>query len=432
MLPLESFVKFCLKDENTDDLKLKRNVLSFIKVWMSTTIIMWLYVAFSYTVFDFPLVGHIGLICTILHTISPLIYKYTKSLVLSGFNISMTGLIFQLTFCLFNGGITSPSAIWFTLHPVIMSFFGSRKLIILSVVINTLLVIGLAILGNYGYFSTNYLDNNLTQVMMITSFIGLDILIAVYTIVFISQSKKSEKLLEGRNELIENLMRIISHDINNSLNVSMLATRSLRKNINDEKLSKKIDLILKSNDQINQITKSVRDWMKSNTEGINLELRKVKICDVINYVKDSFNDLLKSKNISLEVIDDCKPHNLINVDLDALRFQVINNIMTNAIKFTASGGVINFDASIEGRYVNFKLTDEGIGMPASLIKDIFNPLKSSSREGTSGEKGTGFGMPIVKTILNNMNGQIDISSVEQNDSNEKTGTTVVISLPVLP
>ena len=201
MLPLESFVKFCLKDENTDDLKLKRNVLSFIKVWMSTTIIMWLYVAFSYTVFDFPLVGHIGLICTILHTISPLIYKYTKSLVLSGFNISMTGLIFQLTFCLFNGGITSPSAIWFTLHPVIMSFFGSRKLIILSVVINTLLVIGLAILGNYGYFSTNYLDNNLTQVMMITSFIGLDILIAVYTIVFISQSKKVKNFLKEEMSL---------------------------------------------------------------------------------------------------------------------------------------------------------------------------------------------------------------------------------------
>lgn len=420
-------------DKNTQQEEY-RSVRAFILVWTSTVVIMWFYVLFSYSVFDFSTVGHIGLICTILHTLTPTIYRHSKSLVLAGLNISLTALIFQVTFCIFNGGIDSPSAIWFTAHPVIISYFASKRLILLSVVLNMVAVLGLTFIGNSGFFPEDTLTKNFTDWMRISSLIFLDIIIATYTIVFMNTTKQNEIELSKRNELIENLMRIISHDINNALTVSTLSTRLLENKIEKEDLVmfKSINMIKNSNNQIIEISKSIQEWMKTNDNSMNLKILPLKFKEVEKHISESFTSILEVKSITfdIEIDSTISGETRILVDSGAFRNQVLNNIISNAIKFSSQGGKIYFKASIENKYIKIEIKDQGIGIPDNIMDTIFDPTKSTSRLGTGGEKGTGFGMPIVKKLIEQMNGKIQIDSKIKNHEDDASGTTMTILIPL--
>lgn len=433
-------ILFCSNYQAPLDRKDYLKVRNFILAWISTTVVMWFYVAFSYMVFDFPTVGNLGLIYTIIHTLTPILYRKTSSLIYAGLNISLSALCFQVTFCVFNGGIDSPSAIWFTAHPVIMSFFGSKKLILFSIVTNITVVLTLTFMGEAGYFSINYLDEWLTRVMRISSLILLDIIIASYTIAFIHTSEQNAKELKERNYLIESLIRIISHDVNNSLAVSNLTTALLQKKLKKittedqdiiTAISNGLEKINRSNKQIEEISKSILEWMKINDQKTIKEVEPFFLSEIYNFLNENYQDHLEQKSINLKITNSIKTDTKVKCNGAALRNQILNNLMTNAIKFSPIGGTISVNMFKKENYLNIEITDQGKGIPESILQNIFDPTKSTSRVGTGGEKGTGFGMPIVKLILEKENSFIDIISyTDDTTQNSKTGTTMKIQVPL--
>ncbi len=421
---ISKLIDYCVMKSDNLSADQRRKVKGFVEVWVSTTLIMWFYVAFSFIVFDFSTVGLLGIIYSVFHTLTPVIYRYTSSLTLAGLNISLTAIFFQITFCIFNGGIHSPSAIWFTAHPVIISFFASRSLILFSVILNMIVVTALTLLGNYGYFPIDSLTSELTQTMMISSLIGLDIVIATYTLVFISKSRASERELSERNELIENLLRIIGHDISNALQVSTLSSRSLEKYIDNEKARGKLDQIHKSNQKITEIANSVKQWMKTNDSTIALKQENISFFEIEKYISECFEDALNAKNQSLRIMHNVDSGLSVIGDSNALRNQVIGNLILNAIKFSDKGSEIIVKCNVVTEFLELSVIDKGIGIPENLLNTIFDPSRNASRKGTEGENGTGFGMPIVKALIEGMNGSINI------ESSENIGTTISIRIPM--
>jgi signal transduction histidine kinase len=430
-LLIQSIAKYSLYKVNNPSNEEKLKVISFIQVWVSTTIIMWCYVAFSLSIFKDNTVGLLGLLYTIIHTLTPMFYRYTNSLTLAGLIISLTALCFQITFCIYNGGIYSPSAIWFTAHPVIISFFASRKLIGISVLLNIVVVISLTLLGNQGLFPLDTLSDSLTQTMMISSLIGLDIIIATYTLVFINKTQVNEKELLRRNVMIENLMRIISHDLNNVLTTSMLASASLAKEVSTESAIRKLALIDRSNKQINDMTNSVRDWIIANDNTVPLSEEKIIFEEIIDFVETNFEMLLSEKKIKLIINNTISKDQDIYLDDRALRYQIISNLINNAIKFSPLGSEIVFTSLIENNKLLIAVKDQGLGIPKSILMNIFDPSSGNSRRGTAGEKGTGFGLPIVKTIVELFKGEIRIDSIVKTQQTQDYGTTVTVTLPLI-
>lgn len=428
---IELLIKFCANAHPAPSDDTYRKIRSFIYVWVSTTLIMWFYVIFSFWVFDFFTVGILGLIYSIIHTLTPIIYRLRPSLTLAGITISLTGLAFQITFAIYNGGITSPSAIWFTAHPVIISFFSSKRLILFSVIMNMLVVTTLTYLGNNNYFPNDSLPESLTELMTISSLIGLDLLIATYTLVFIMTTESKQSELEKRNEQIESLMRIIGHDIGNALSVSTLTARSLEKFDHEPKVLKKLGLINKANAQISEITHSIVQWMKANDKSMNLQITKVSLIEIIEYINNCHTENLYQKNIKLELGYE-KSIEKINImaDSTALRYQVLYNIISNAIKFSPNDETIKIEIKNNSSFISISVSDCGQGIPNDLLPDIFDPSKTTSRYGTSGEKGTGFGLPIVKTMLESMKSSISIRSTAKEDGYDKSGTTITVNIPI--
>ena len=119
----------------------------------------------------------------------------------------------------------------------------------------------------------------------------------------------------------------------------------------------------------------------------------------------------------------------VNGDLQGLH-QILNNVLSNAIKYTPAGGKISFMVRREKDKNNranfsFIVQDTGCGMSEKFLEKIYTPFERDSRFGVPKVTGTGLGMAIVKSLVERLDGTIHISSKVDE------GTCVIISLPFM-
>lgn len=132
--------------------------------------------------------------------------------------------------------------------------------------------------------------------------------------------------------------------------------------------------------------------------------------------------LAARKNIAVELAPAAA---LPLVALDSRRIeQVLNNLIGNAIKFSPPGRRVLVSAVTAGDAVIISIADQGPGLPASDLPDLFKPFARATARGTAGEKSTGLGLAIVRKIVEAHGGRIWV------ESEPGKGATFVVSLPV--
>jgi signal transduction histidine kinase len=113
----------------------------------------------------------------------------------------------------------------------------------------------------------------------------------------------------------------------------------------------------------------------------------------------------------------------IQIDADAIRLaQALDNLISNAIKFTPTGGKVDVALAREGERVIITVADTGMGMTATDIEQLFEPFFRT--DSAKQIQGTGLGLPIVKAIVEGHHGTISITS------EPTVGTSFAISLPL--
>lgn len=111
----------------------------------------------------------------------------------------------------------------------------------------------------------------------------------------------------------------------------------------------------------------------------------------------------------------------IKADKDLI-YQVIYNLVDNAIKFTDQNGSINFSLKVENKFVVFKITNTGKGISQSELPFVFDRFYKADKSRSANKNSTGLGLYIVKTIVNTHGGSITVTSKE----NEFTSFTVTL------
>lgn len=399
-------------------------------LWAATTTVMWLYVFYCYKAFhgtnQTVVIG--GTIFSILHTLSPLIFLLTQSFSVTGLWISLTGLSFQTLFCLYSGGAHSPSTIWLSFHPVILAFFGNIPLIIFSVVLNTVIIITMVILGQYGFLPPNILPSLFRDGMIVTSYIGLDVLVALFTILAIRFNNSKNKELSESKELTENLVRILCHDINNPL-TTMKISASLLNPEKGELNPKVLERLNRSIQDVQNIIQSVHMWNVHKDGKITLKNEQIPVAELLEHIHNSFPERLQQKGITYQVKCQANENAMIIGDRTAVFYQIINNLLSNAIKFSYENSQIMIDLFEQDNFLVFEIRDQGMGIDPDHTEKVFSPYIPTSKNGTNNEKGTGFGLPIVATIVQKMGGKISIHNRRIED-NAESGTLVKLLLPL--
>ncbi len=188
------------------------------------------------------------------------------------------------------------------------------------------------------------------------------------------------------------------------------------------------------------------DMMKSKLK-ISV-LNGIKTIDLVRIMRelDDFKLLLSGVNLN-EVIHEsitmmehlCTEKKIeigvnlgqsINVEAEktSLINSVINNLLSNAIKFSDSGSKIFIDTEPDENKVVIKVKDSGIGMSQKMLNEIFDESKKTTRKGTNGEVGTGFGLPLVKKYITAYGGTIEVFSKELKEHPDDHGTEFKIYL----
>ena len=104
----------------------------------------------------------------------------------------------------------------------------------------------------------------------------------------------------------------------------------------------------------------------------------------------------------------------------------LRNLISNAVKFTPSGGVIRLHALIQGDWLLLSVTDTGSGLSPAQLARLREGRRVPSGIGTEGEAGTGLGLTLVRHFAALHGGRLDL------ESNPGEGTTASLVLPQLP
>ena len=223
--------------------------------------------------------------------------------------------------------------------------------------------------------------------------------------------KFSKEIIAKVNKEQKELLHILCHDLANPFN-AIISVLSIAEDY--LKFDSYKNDLLRAAKSGTDIIKMVRD-MRS-VEEKKLDLINTSLLYSITQSYFLLGSLFTKKNIELKI--NIEKDIEIMVESSSFINSVLNNIFTNAIKFSYPDSSIIVNAEKKGKYVYLSIKDFGIGMSEKMVKNIFSIAKNNSRPGTTGEKGTGFGMPIIKKFVNAYGGDVEVISKDKSDKDD--------------
>ncbi len=223
--------------------------------------------------------------------------------------------------------------------------------------------------------------------------------------------KRSAEELKRLNQTKDKFLSIISHDLRTPFSSILGYTNILLndRNLSEDKKVEYISFIQDSAKNMLSLVNSLLDWTRLQTGRIKFEPGKINAALVINNSIQMLNGTAMKKNIRLVA----NVGREINVYADKdLLLQVFNNLISNSIKFTEPGGFIEITSAFlpEKKMVEFCVRDSGVGIKQEDLDKLFRVDAKFTREGTSGEKGSGLGLSLCADIVKKHGGEIRVES----------------------
>ena len=221
-------------------------------------------------------------------------------------------------------------------------------------------------------------------------------------------------------ELQKRVIGLLAHDIRNPLN----SLKSLLQLMPENKagLAQPGMFLEMAGNQLNAtlaLLDNIVEWGQLHLEGNGLQYRDCQLEAIVRQVKGDMELQAIRKGLVVKNQVDARLH--IVSDESSLRF-ILRNLVSNAIKYTNTG-FITIDAALARKNVLISVEDTGIGIPPSILEQLFEGQRSIARKGTRNEAGSGLGLSLVRELVEKMEGSIQI------ESEEGRGSVIAISLP---
>lgn len=248
----------------------------------------------------------------------------------------------------------------------------------------------------------------------------------------ISLRKKAEEELKNSadnllklNQTKDKFLSIISHDLRTPFSSILGFTEMLLTNdrLSAEDQKKYIGFIHESSGNMLELLNSLLDWTRLQTGRIEFEPAKIEAKEIIETSFSTLNGSAFKKDIKL--INKVEGDIFLFVD-KSLIVQALNNLISNAIKFTGNDGsiTVGWKQTENKRFCELSIKDTGVGIKEENLDKLFSIESKFTQEGTAGEKGTGLGLSLVKEIVERHGGKIRL------ESKYGKGTTFYITLPL--
>ena len=234
---------------------------------------------------------------------------------------------------------------------------------------------------------------------------------------------KTRDSLEELNQQKDELFALIIHDIKNPAAIIKNLVDLLRSY--DLTANEQMDIIqdiAETSQKIFDLSMEVTLVLSIESGKMNLNLESNQITGLINDIVSKNKILANKKNIRLFVE---LPENLPYIDMDYRRIsEAVDNLVSNAIKFTEDKGTVRVRAFKEGSNITVEVSDNGLGLSEEDVEKAFRWGQKLSAQPTGGEPSSGLGLWIVKKIIDSHNGRVWIKSALGK------GSTFAFSFPI--
>jgi two-component system, sensor histidine kinase and response regulator len=239
-----------------------------------------------------------------------------------------------------------------------------------------------------------------------------------------------KELLEKTYEEKRTLLSIVTHDIANAVfAIQSSVMLEARNSDNDfSRLGKNFARISRAAEAMHEIINTVRELEAIESGKAKMQLSQVCLDDLFTKMRQLFSETLQTKKLALTIETQAPAPLFVVAEPLTLGNHVLSNLLSNAIKFSFPDSAIRISVMSRGDEVALTITDSGIGIPPDLVANLFRFDVKTTRPGTLQEKGTGFGMPVVKKFVEYYGGRIEIESrtIEEFPNDHGTSITIIL------
>ena len=234
--------------------------------------------------------------------------------------------------------------------------------------------------------------------------------------------------LEKANNEITELLRIktdflnrAAHDLRTPLTPITILVPIIKKKEKDEMLRKDLAVVENNTNYLNQLVSELITLIKTQSGTVEYEYEKIKMDKLIEDVIKNEESVFKINRI--KIVKKIQS-NLPPLNGDSLKLtEVLHNLISNAIKFMPKGGTLNFETLKKDNFLYVRIKDSGIGMTKKTLSRLFEPFFKADQSRHS--QGSGLGLSICKTIVENHKGKIWAES-----KGLGKGTIITFTLPL--
>lgn len=231
---------------------------------------------------------------------------------------------------------------------------------------------------------------------------------------------QADEANKAKSEFLANM----SHEIRTPMHAILGYIELLKEKAFDNEAKDYLDIIANSSTHLLNIINDILDYSKAEAGKINLDPQSINIKREAQSFAKLFDISCKTKEIHFHISIDPSIPDWVEIDGFRLR-QVLNNLLSNAIKFTESGKNIYFKILKKDNLIEFIVKDEGIGIAADAIDNIFKAFTQAESSTTREFGGTGLGLAISSKLVELLGGELKV------ESEEEKGSKFYFSIPII-
>lgn len=237
---------------------------------------------------------------------------------------------------------------------------------------------------------------------------------------------KAKQVVDESSRLKSAFLANLSHEIRTPMNVIMGFTELLSAdNMTNDQRRNYIDIIQQNGTRLLHIMDSLIDISRFQAKNIGKDQQAFSLNQMMQQLYNNFQSNINAsgKPLNLNLILDSSEEDIVILDKEAT-YKVLNHLLDNAIKFTASG-FVNFGCKKRDKEILFFVEDSGVGIPEGKEDEIFDLFRQGDLRLSRQFGGTGLGLAIAKRYVTAMNGKIWCN----NKNNPERGAEFNFTLP---
>ncbi|ALE04028.1 PAS domain-containing sensor histidine kinase [Bartonella ancashensis] len=236
-----------------------------------------------------------------------------------------------------------------------------------------------------------------------------------------AEKERAENANKAKSEFLANISHELRTPLNAILGFSDIMLQSTFGPLGSQRYQEYMRDIHNSGTHLLTLINDILDMSKIEAGRFTIDCQNIDIESVISEAIRTLTPQAQEKKISITTNIIPKLH--AEVDCRAMR-QVFLNLISNAVKFTPSGGIINICAFQNENILVVNIKDTGVGIPKSAIKKLGKPFEQVENQFTKTHTGSGLGLAISRSLIELHHGKLEITS------EEGKGTVVTITVPI--